>query len=70
MQWNVIGPAAALHRTKSIGDVSFRMLFQFSAGVFLWILYGIYLQDFIIVVANLVTFVSLILAISLYFYTT
>ena len=80
MQWYIIGSAAALltmfgfvpqmikmYRTKSVGDVSFPMLFQFSAGVLLWMLYGIHLQDFIIIVANLVTFVTLIIAISLYF---
>ncbi len=80
MQWHIIGSAAALltmfgfvpqaikmYRTKSVEDVSFPMLFQFSVGVFLWILYGIHLQDFIIVVANLVTFIILIIAISLYF---
>ena len=79
MLWYIIGSVAALLtmfgfapqvikmlRTKSVGDLSLPMLFQFSAGVFLWLLYGIHLQDFIIIVANLVTFIILIMAISLY----
>lgn len=79
MLWDIIGSVAAMLtmfgfapqvikmlRTKSVGDLSLPMLFQFSAGVFLWLLYGIHLQDFIIIVANLVTFIIVIIAIILY----
>ncbi len=79
MLWYIIGSVAALltmfgfapqvikiFRTKSVGDLSLPMLIQFSAGVFLWIIYGIHLQDYIIIAANLVTFILLIIAIGLY----
>ncbi|MCZ7400284.1 MAG: SemiSWEET family transporter [Candidatus Methanoperedens sp.] len=79
MLWYIIGSVAALltmfgfapqiikiFRTKSVGDLSLPMLVQFSAGIFLWIMYGIHLQDYIIIVSNLVTFITLIMAIGLY----
>ncbi len=79
MLWYIIGSVAALltmfgfapqvikiFRTKSVGDLSLPMLIQFSAGVFLWIIYGFHLQDYIIIVANLVTFIILVTAIGLY----
>lgn len=79
MLWYIIGSVASLLtmfgfapqvikmiRTKSVGDLSLPMLVQFSAGVFLWIMYGIHLQDYIIIVSNIVTFIILIIAIVLY----
>lgn len=79
MQWYIIGSMAALltmfgfvpqvikmFRTKSVEDVSLPMLFQFGIGVLLWTLYGIHLRNPIIVVANIVTFLTLSVAISLY----
>lgn len=79
MLWYIIGSVAALltmfgfapqiikiFRTKSVSDLSLPMLVQFSAGVFLWTMYGIHLQDYIIIVSNLVTFITLIMAICLY----
>ncbi len=81
MQWYLIGSMAApltmfgfvpqvikMFRTKSVEDVSVVMLAQFSIGVFLWFLYGVHLADIIIIIANLVTFVTLITAMGLYFY--
>jgi len=80
MLWTIIGSSAAaltmfafipqIHkalRTKSVKDVSLVTLFQLSSGVFLWILYGIYLKDYVIIVANVVTLVSLITLLFLYF---
>ena len=80
MEWYVIGIAAALlttfgfvpqivkmHRTKSSKDVSLITLYQFGAGVVLWVLYGIHLGDMIIIVANAVTFITLSVAIVLYY---
>ena len=41
--------------TKSAGDVSFGMLAIFTAGVGCWLLYGIVLSAWPIIVANAVT---------------
>jgi len=54
-------------RTKSVRDVSLVTLFQLSFGVTLWIIYGIYRQDPIIILANAVTLISLSVLIFLYF---
>jgi MtN3 and saliva related transmembrane protein len=54
-------------RTKSVKDVSPVTLFQLSAGVFLWMIYGIARRDPIIIGANLITFISLSVLIILYF---
>lgn len=76
--WYVIGIAAALlttfgfipqiikmHKTKSSKDVSLATLYQFSAGVVLWTLYGFHLKDSIIIVANFISFLTLLMAIFL-----
>ncbi|MCX9011569.1 MAG: SemiSWEET family transporter [Candidatus Methanoperedens sp.] len=81
MEWFIIGIAAALlttfgfvpqiikmHRTKSSRDVSLATLVQFSAGVFLWALYGIHLGDPILIAANVISFITLAAAIVLYYY--
>jgi len=54
-------------RTKSAGDVSIATLLQLSAGVMLWIVYGIWRRDPIIILANVVTLATLIVTLSLYF---
>jgi len=55
-----------IHRTRSVEDVSLWMLLQFSLGIFLWLLYGIHIQDEILIVSNAVSFLTLIVAIGLY----
>jgi len=80
MLWTLIGALAATLtmfsfipqiarslRTKSVKDVSPVTLFQLSAGVFLWMIYGIARRDLIIIGANLITFISLGMLIFLYF---
>lgn len=80
MIWTVIGSIAAIltmlsfvpqivksFRTKSVRDVSPITLFQLSLGVGLWIIYGIYRQDPIIICANSVSLVTLIMLIFMYF---
>ncbi|WP_228038468.1 MULTISPECIES: SemiSWEET transporter [unclassified Nostoc] len=42
-------------QTKSAKDVSFLTLITFIAGIFLWLIYGIYLQSLPIILANSVT---------------
>jgi MtN3 and saliva related transmembrane protein len=42
-------------KTKSAGDVSLGMLLTFSVGVLLWLLYGVLLGAWPIIVTNLIT---------------
>ncbi|BAY63920.1 hypothetical protein NIES22_40100 [Calothrix brevissima NIES-22] len=42
-------------QTKSAKDVSFIMLICFNTGIFLWLIYGIILQQLPIILANAVT---------------
>ncbi|MBW4645622.1 MAG: SemiSWEET transporter [Goleter apudmare HA4340-LM2] len=44
-------------RTKSAKDVSYTMLITFMSGLFLWLIYGIYLKSLPVILANSVTFV-------------
>jgi len=80
MFWNFIGAAAATLtmfsfvpqifrslRTRSVKDVSPVTLFQLSAGVFLWMIYGVARKDPIIIVANAITLMTLSVLIFLYF---
>ena len=54
-------------KTKSARDVSLMMIVQLSLGVSLWIVYGCYLKDAVIITANSVTLTSLIILLFLYF---
>ncbi|MFA5287636.1 MAG: lipid-A-disaccharide synthase N-terminal domain-containing protein [Candidatus Omnitrophota bacterium] len=80
MIWTIIGSMAATLtmlsfvpqivkslKTKSVKDVSFFTLVQFSLGVILWMVYGIYRKDPIIIYANLVSLVTLVILIAMYF---
>ena len=42
-------------RTKSAGDVSLGMLLTFSVGVLLWLLYGVLLEAWPIILTNMIT---------------
>ena len=77
--WNLIGFLAAtltmfsflpqiikVWRTKSAKDVSIVMLLQLSAGVSLWIVYGLYLKSPVLIMANSVTLLSMIILVWLY----
>lgn len=77
--WKLIGLTAAsltsfafipqvlkMYSTKSAKDVSLVTLIQLSFGVSLWILYGIYLKDYIIILANAVTLLTLLSAVFLH----
>jgi MtN3 and saliva related transmembrane protein len=79
MHWELVGSAAAtltmfgfvpqilkIYRTKSVADVSLFMLLQFSAGLFLWLLYGMHIQDMILIISNAVSFLTLLIAVGLY----
>lgn len=78
--WKIIGFSAAIltmfgfvpqvikiYRTKSVKDISIVALMQFSVGIFLWILYGFYLKDIIIIMANTVSLSTLFVALVLCF---
>lgn len=78
--WKIIGFTAAcltmfgfipqiikMHKTNSVENISLLTLFQFSAGVFLWTIYGIHLGDIVIISANIVSLTTLIAAIIFYF---
>ena len=78
--WTLIGVSAAcltmfgflpqiikVIKTRSVKDVSFVMIVQFSLGVSLWAAYGLYLKDNIIIIANTITLLSLIILLFLYF---
>lgn len=80
MFWPIVGSTAAVLtmfafipqvikvlRTKSAKDVSLVTLLQLALGVSLWIAYGIHLRDRIIIIANSVTFATLIILLGLYF---
>jgi MtN3 and saliva related transmembrane protein len=79
--WGAIGSAAAfltmfaflpqifkVTKTKSVKDVSLFTLLQMTLGVFLWLLYGVHLNNFILIIANGVTLLSMFILLSLYFY--
>lgn len=42
--------------TKSADDMSLAMLLTFTAGVFLWLIYGLYLSALPIILTNAITF--------------
>ena len=80
MFWTIIGVLAAILtafsfvpqivrslRTRSVKDVSPATLFQLSTGVLLWMIYGVYRKDLIIILANAVTLITLSVLICLYF---
>lgn len=54
-------------RKKSSGDLSLITLLQLAIGVSLWIAYGVYLKDPIIIAANSITLVTLVILLALYF---
>jgi MtN3 and saliva related transmembrane protein len=79
MGWTILGIVAAsltmfgfvpqivkMWTTHSVKDVSGLTLAQFSAGATLWMLYGIHLQDFIVIGANAISLATLLIALGLY----
>ena len=77
--WEIVGLSAAfltmfgflpqvikIYRTKSVKDLSLWAILQFMLGIFLWLVYGIHLKNFVIILANSVTFVILVAALILF----
>ena len=56
-----------IYQTKSVGDISFLTIAQFTVGISLWIVYGVKRKDPVIIFANVVTLSILIAGIVLYF---
>jgi MtN3 and saliva related transmembrane protein len=54
-------------RTRSVKDVSILAFTQLGLGVSLWVTYGFYRRDPIIIIANLVSLLTIIVIILLYF---
>ncbi|MDD5255293.1 MAG: SemiSWEET family transporter [Candidatus Omnitrophica bacterium] len=80
MFWSIVGTCAAsltmlsfipqiykIVKTRSARDVSFMTLLQLTLGVSLWIAYGVHLKDAIIIGANVITLVSLLITLGLYY---
>ena len=79
MFWEIVGLLAAfltmfgflpqvikIYRTKSVRDLSLPTILQFMVGILLWLAYGIHLKNFVIILANSVTFLILIVALVLF----
>lgn len=49
---------AKAYKTKSTKDVSTGMFTLFCGGVFLWFLYGVFVHDFPIIIANSLAFIQ------------
>lgn len=52
-------------KSKSAKDVSLQMLIIFCSGVFLWLVYGIYLKSLPIILANLLTLIFNLIIVTL-----
>lgn len=79
MLWEIVGLLAAfltmfgflpqvikIYRTKSVNDISLLTIIQFMVGIILWVVYGIHLKNFVIILANSVTFLILVAALVLF----
>ena len=79
MFWEIVGLLAAfltmfgflpqvikIYRTKSVRDLSLPTILQFTVGILLWLAYGIHLKNFVIILANSVTFLILIVGLVLF----
>ena len=79
MVWTIVGIAAAsltmlgfvpqiikMWKTQSVKDVSGLTIVQYIVGAALWMLYGIHLQDFIIIGANAISLAIVLIAGALY----
>jgi MtN3 and saliva related transmembrane protein len=57
-----------MYRTRSVKDISVLTLVQFTLGVALWAVYGFFINDLIVVGANVVSLSTLIVALGLYYH--
>jgi MtN3 and saliva related transmembrane protein len=47
-----------VYKTKSAKDISTGMFSLFCGGVFLWFIYGVFINDFPIIIANSLAFIQ------------
>ena len=47
-----------VYKTKSTKDISTGMFTLFCGGVFLWFIYGVFVNDFPIIIANSLAFIQ------------
>ncbi|VVB98664.1 PQ loop repeat protein [uncultured archaeon] len=52
----VVPQAIKTFKTRSAKDLSLKMLLAVTAGVFCWLIYGLMINDFPLIAANIVTF--------------
>lgn len=52
-----IAQVMKIYRTKSGEDISARMIIRFSAGIVLWLVYGVLLRSLPLILSNVVTLV-------------
>ena len=80
MFWQFVGIIAAgltslafypqvvkIYRTKSSQDLSLGSLWQMAAGISLWIVYGISLKNYIIILANAVALLAFVSVLVLHY---
>ncbi len=60
-----IPQVARAWRMKETRDISLAMLLLFAAGVALWTLYGFFVSSFPVIAANIVTFLLIVVLVSL-----
>ncbi len=48
-------------KTRSTGDISLMMFLLFTIGVLLWLIYGIYLVQWPVILSNLLTLISAVI---------
>jgi len=53
-------------RTKSVRDVSPLTLLQMVTGVSLWIVYGVHLDNWVVIIANVVSLSTLAITLTIY----
>lgn len=58
--------AHKIHKTKSSKDVSLATYLVFGAGIVIWLIYGISLHDYPIIVTNIVALIGVIVVLVLY----
>jgi len=77
--WYAVGAVAAtltsfgfvpqivkMWRTKSVKDVSPITILQMVAGVSLWIVYGVHINDKVVIIANVVSLSTLAITLTIY----
>jgi len=52
-------------KTKSTKDISLIMYLLFCIGVFLWLIYGLYLNSYPIILANIITLVLALIVLTM-----